>query len=497
MGSDCIETQEGSALHNAARRDSVILSTSLAPGPSGRRASRRAPTRRSAWTLTAGLGVVLAGCGATPVDLAWSDWERLDVSFRPAHEPPPSFTATSSLEDYVEVALARNPRLQAQAQRWRADLERLPQVGTLPDPQVTYGDFIEPVETRIGPQRRKFGVMQRFPWPGKLVYASGVAEARAEAARARTEATRLRIVYEVTEAYADYYFLARERAVTQETMTLVRHWESIAQVRFRSGLRAAHRDVIKAQVEIGRLEDRLATLNDARKPRVERLRALLNLARGTDIPWPEALPERTLSLDDVAVAARIGGTSPVLAEHDRQVAAGERGVELAEQGYFPDLTVGFDYIQTDRARFPGVRGSGDDAAVLMFGINLPIWIGRTRAAVLEAEARLRAAELERRAAENALDASVTQALFDYRDAERKLRLFRDSLIPKAEQSLRAAGTAFESGDGAFLDVLDAERVLLEFHLAHEKALADRVRSLAALEMHVGVDLSGPAGEEDR
>ena len=87
-----------------------------------------------------------------------------------------------------------------------------------------------------------------------------------------------------------------------------------------------------------------------------------------------------------------------------------------------------------------------------------------------------------------LEASAARALFDYRDAERKLRLYRDSLVPKAEQSLKATSAAYEAGAGDFLDVLDAERVLLEFHLSRERALADRVRSFAELEMLTGTDL---------
>ncbi|MCA8920727.1 MAG: TolC family protein [Planctomycetes bacterium] len=437
--------------------------------------------------------VTLAGCASDRERVAWSEWSELDYRFRPPDEEVAPLTSASTLSDYVAIALRRNPALQAQSQRWRADLERVPQARALPDPELMYGGFVEPVETRVGPQRHRLGVTQKIPWPGKLADRSGMALEASEATRARTEATRLRVIYQVARAYADYYYLARERAVTDDTLTLVRHWESVAQARFRAGAQAAHRDVIKAQVEIGRLEDRLATLTDARRPHVARLRALLDLPAATELPWPSSIPATSLAVSDAEVLTLLEGHSPVLAELDRTIAARERGVDLAWQSYLPDFMLGFEYIEVGPAgrNATGARpsGSGDDAAVVKFGITLPIWFGRYGSAVSEAKARLRAAELDRADAENTLEASVARALFDYRDAERKLRLYGDSLVPKAEQSLQATSVAYEGGAGDFLDVLDAERVLLEFHLARERALADRVRSFAELEMFTGAELA--------
>ena len=131
-----------------------------------------------------------------------------------------------------------------------------------------------------------------------------------------------------------------------------------------------------------------------------------------------------------------------------------------------------------------------------FGLRLPIWLERNEAAVSEAEARLRAAEFEQADVRNELLAAATRALFDHRDAGRKLRLYRDTLVPKAIQSLKATAAAYEAGAGEFLDLLDAERVLLEFHLARERALADRVGSFAELELLTGAEL-GPRGEAPR
>jgi cobalt-zinc-cadmium efflux system outer membrane protein len=77
----------------------------------------------------------------------------------------------------------------------------------------------------------------------------------------------------------------------------------------------------------------------------------------------------------------------------------------------------------------------------------------------------------------------------FRDAERKINLFKDTLIPKANQSLNVVQKSYVSGGTEFLSLIDAERLLLEFELSYERAVANRMQRLAELEMLVGTPLS--------
>jgi outer membrane protein TolC len=439
------------------------------------------------------LSLTLLGCASEREVSGLAEWEAAHGDLRPSGGEPAPITSRSTLADYVRLALERSPRLRARSQQWKAALERIPQLRSLPDPRLTYGYFIEEVETRTGPQRHRLGFSQTIPWPGKLIHSSGVALEEAAARQARYEGSRLQLTAEVTRAYAEYHYLARDLEVTRQMLSLVRHWEAVAQARLRAGMSAAHRDVIKAQVELGRLEDRLATVRDLRKPLMARLNALLDQPAATELPWPRRLPDRGLNRSGAELLRLLPQTSPVLGELDRETAARRRGVDLAWQSYLPDLTFGFDFIEVGPARMRPLRGSGDDPLLARVGLNLPIWFGRYGASVSEARARLQAAEEERRRRQNALSADVSQALFAYRDAERKSRLYRGSLVPKAEQSLQAVSRAYEAGQGDFLDLLDAERLLLEFHLSLERARADRVIALAVLEKLVGTDLSSAKG----
>jgi outer membrane protein TolC len=89
-----------------------------------------------------------------------------------------------------------------------------------------------------------------------------------------------------------------------------------------------------------------------------------------------------------------------------------------------------------------------------------------------------------------LEADLKLALYHFRDAERKIDLYRDTLIPKANQSLKVAQQGFEGGKVSFISLIDAERLLLEFQLAHERALVDRAKRLAEIETLINKNLSG-------
>ena len=79
-----------------------------------------------------------------------------------------SLQAQENLNTYLEIAAQNNPGLKAKFNHYMASLEVIPQVGTLPDPSIAFGFFIQSVETRVGPQQAKFSASQMFPWFGTL-----------------------------------------------------------------------------------------------------------------------------------------------------------------------------------------------------------------------------------------------------------------------------------------------------------------------------------------
>ena len=411
----------------------------------------------------------------------------------------PQLTEDSTLSDYLEYAALNNPGLEAAFNRWKAAFQRVPQARALDDPTFKYAYFIKEVETRAGPQRHKFELSQMFPWFGKLDAKGTIALEAANKAKEQYEAEKLKLFFEVKDAYYEYYYLSRAIATTEEHKRLIIYLENVARTNYSAGI-TPYGDLIKAQVELGKIEDRLLTLRDLQNPIVAKLNETLNRPFSHALPYPTVIPEEEPIFSDDQMIAWLRESNPELKSIDFTIAQEKAAIDLAKKDYFPNLTLGVEYIETDDAltppanpetgEVPRVKDDGKDPVIAKFAINLPIWYNKYRAGEKEARLRHLAALKDRSDRENTLIADLKMELYNFRDAKRKIDLYRDTLVPKAKQSFSVIQKSFTAGKTDFLDVVDAERTLLEFQLSYERALASRAQRLAKLEMLIGQEIPG-------
>lgn len=395
----------------------------------------------------------------------------------------PELHGKSTLSDYLAYAALQNPGLEAAFNRWQAALQRVTQAKSLPNPKLSYAVFVREVETRVGPQEQKLGLSQQFPWFGKLRLRGDVATAAANAAYQQYQARKLRLFFEVKNTYYEYYYLDRAIAITDDNIRLLKYLESVAQAKAKAG--APLSGVIQAQVELGKLDDRSRTLNDLRGPITARLNAVLNRPFDAPLPWPRTAPFYDMNLSEGQLFTWLRELSPELKSLDHDIAKEEKAIELARKDFYPDFTLGVNYIDTGGVLNPMTPGNGKDPITAVFAVNLPIWRGKYKAELEEAELRRQAALNSRENRENLLETDLKWALYGYNDARRKIDLFRDTLTPEAEQSLNITEEAYRAGEVDFLNLIDAQRLLLEFQLSFERALTNREQRLAEIEMLTG------------
>ncbi|MHC5082583.1 MAG: TolC family protein [Planctomycetota bacterium] len=415
----------------------------------------------------------------------------------PAASKPtlPELNESSTLSDYLAYAALNNPGLEAAFNRWKASVEGIVQSETLPEPRLTYQYYIEEVETRVGPQRQSIGIAQTFPWFGKLQLKGNVAQEAANAQRQRYESEKLKLFHEVKDAYAEYYYLAQAVRIFQDNVTLVRHLEEVARTRFKASA-ASHPDVIKAQVELGKLEDHLKSLQEFRTPLQASLNASLNRPTDTEIPWPRQLPSEGLTVSDKMVLDQLIKSNPDLRVIDFEVLKNKQRIELASKEYYPDITLGLNYIDTDDSSMsPSPKDNGKDPLIAMVSVNLPLWREKYDAGVRQARAEYYAARRSRDDKINDLTSTLKMVLYKFHDAERKINLYQDALIPKAQQSLKVTESDYQAGKSNFLDLIDSQRVLLEFELSLKRALADHAQNLAKIEMLAGDHITSQKNKE--
>ncbi|WP_051694272.1 TolC family protein [Desulfohalovibrio reitneri] len=393
----------------------------------------------------------------------------------------------ADLNAYLAEAAEKNPELRAAFEQWKSELENVPQVGSLPDPTFKYGYYVQPVETRTGPQRHRFGLTQSFPWFGTLSTRERQAALKADAAYARLESQRLEVYRRVKDAYYEYAYLAQAIAITGENIELLRYLEEVVTTRYQAGL-SSYSEVIRLQVELGKLRDRLNSLRDLRGPVAARLNEAMNRPSSRNIPLPESIPVMITSMSDEELLEGITDNNPALDEYRALAEASDVKRELAELDYLPDFAMGVETIVQDRARQGDPINNGDNPVIATAQVKIPLWRAKRDAAVRQAKLDKSAYRRKLVGKGNSLASSMQVALYDYRDAQRRIELYRDSLVPKAEQGLGATLEAFQTGADSALDLVEAERTLLEFELAHLRALADQAQAMADMEAILGRDI---------
>jgi len=437
--------------------------------------------------------LVIPGCASQQDEFGFDQYEQARINTLKTSESItsqqklPELTESSKLSDYLAYAALNNAGLKAAFERWRAAVEQVPQAEALPDPKFTYGYFINEVETRVGPQRQKFGIMQTFPWFGKLEARKDTAAAAAKAARKRYEAEKLKLFFGVKDAFYEYAYLASAIEIARQNLELLKRFEEVALTRYMAAA-GSHPDTIRAQLELAKLEDVLESLQELRKPMVAKLNSVLNRESSLPLPWPQKQAFELIQVNLQEVIAMLRANNPEVRALDFEVEAAKHRVELAKKNFWPDIGMGVDWIQTDEARTSGVSDSGKDPVVLMFSMNLPIWRESYKAAELQAKANVRKVSHRKTEVENTLLAQAVQVLYGFDDSNRKTRLYGDILVPKAEELLGASEVAYQGGTVDFLSLIDAQRTLLKFQLLYERAVTNNQQKLAELEMLAGTQL---------
>ncbi len=407
-----------------------------------------------------------------------------------APPPGPAEVVAASVDDpglrlLLAEILERNPGIASLEAAARAAALRAPQVKALPDPVLSVTAFLMSPETRVGPQYGTVALAQHFPWFGKLPLKEQVALAEAAAAAARVETRRLELVTEARRLAHELAFLDLwEHEVRADRATL-EHYEELARARYTSGV-GLQQAIVKIQAEITRDDTRLVELDTRKNTLRARLNAMRDRPERTPLPTFELPEARELDLAIPALRRAALDRRPEFAEVDALLARAGHRADLAQKDYTPDVTAGLAWTWVGKRSDPAgelnpPENNGKDVLALFGSINLPVYRENRAAAVEEAGEERLEAEARRRAVSADIEGDLADLTQRIDDAWRRLRLFEDVLIHQARQSLDSAESGYASGTQDALDLLDAERILLEVRVATARAWADWAVAVAQLE----------------
>ena len=387
------------------------------------------------------------------------------------------------LEQYLEQAAENNPELKAQFQQYLSALQQVPQVNTLPDPELSFGYFISPIETRVGPQQARFGITQMFPWFGTLETrgraASQMAKARFEEFRSR----RNRLFYEVQEKWYQLYQLDQTIEILNENIQILDTYESIALQKYETD-QVGQADVLRVQIEKEDLKTRLALEKDNRRVAARAFNTLLNRPPDQSITVADTLAARQLPKPEAELERAVRQQNPELTETEYKAAAARSSIKAARKAGMPTFGVGVDYLVT-ASRSTGMTDNGKDAILARAGIQLPLFRGKYRAREKQARIELRGVQYRQEAVSDRLQTELDRALRDYREGDRRVRLYKEIQIQRTRQAIKILTEEYAAAATDFEELLRLQRKLLDYELSRDQALVKQNTAVAQIEYLYG------------
>jgi len=388
-----------------------------------------------------------------------------------------SFGQVPQLNEYLKIAEENNPELKALDNEYRASLEKIPQASALADPQLSMGYFLQPVETRVGPQRVTVSISQSLPWFGTLKAQKSVEETKAKAIFENYQDTRLKLFYQVKEVYYQLYYLKKARVITTENLELLKSMKSLTQVSFESG-KASLVDVLRLDMDIEELEVKLAKIKDAQIATEVQFEQLLNQQLGEQLALPDTLWEEIISGTREEVKAQMIANSHRLKALDKHYEAFGYQQDVAEKQGMPGFTIGANYINIGKRTDMDVPDNGQDALLLpQIGFKIPINRKKYKAMVNEATYKREAASARIDNLTNQLTTKMEMVYKAYQDALRDVKLYNNQ-ADLATRSLDLLQTAFTTDGKNFEEVLRMNQKVLNYQLQLEKARTERNKNAA-------------------
>ena len=390
------------------------------------------------------------------------------------------------LDLLIEEALTSNLSLQVLKHGAAAARAGVPAAGALPDPglklELSNVPF-RPLDLDGSPMSgRQVTLSQKLPYPGKRAArerAASHAASAAEAARQEREGT---VVNLVKQAWFDLDFLDRSIAITESNRALLRDFVRIAQTKYSVG-RVPQQDVLKAQVSLSSLRRRLLHMDGERLRTAARLNTLLDRDPREPVGRTPAREQTPLTLEAVQLLELALEERPLLRGLDEGRQRWRAVEELAVLDRRPDFQVSAGWRQRG---FEDDPVSGSDFFSVGVMLTLPVYQGRKQdSKVAEARARVREAEARIEAEIRELALRIEELHVDARTHLQEMALFRDAIIPQADQSLAAAIAGYQVDEVDFLTLLDNQMTLLEFEIDYHRHLSQYEKSLAHLESVVG------------
>jgi outer membrane protein, heavy metal efflux system len=429
---------------------------------------------------------LLACCGLITMSASAGRALAAGQATEPAGSSAAATARTPGLADLITELERNNPELQAARREIDMRTASVAPAGALPDPTFSAGymselaavPFFPPGQSQLA--FRQFSFSQEFPFPGKRDLRTRIASTEADAARWSHELTRRRLVSDLKTAYFEYAYAVRTIDVVQRNRTLLEEMIRLAESQFSVG-KAMQQDVLKAQVELSLLLERLTMLDEQRASMQAQINGLLYRQPETALgPVGEYAPV-TLTQSLEMLRALAGKNSATLRRDETGISRGQQALALATKELRPDFGVTVS-SQKYTGGMPWMYG-------VDFMVRVPLYWQRSQQPMIAgAAASLEGARQMRNNTLAVEQAQVTQQYLAAATSRRLMDLYSDTILPQSHLTFESSLASYQVGKADFLTLLSNYQMVLTYEVSYEEQAARYRQALARLEPFVGEEL---------
>ena len=358
----------------------------------------------------------------------------------------PVLPSPLTLADVVRIAGERRDEIEAARARTRAAEARPAIVGALTDPMIS--PSIDHLPFMLGGADVSFTIEQQIPLSGIRRHRRASAMADVDRLRAEASRTTLDVGLQAVNAFLMVQERRRTESLVSEQLSFARDVVSAANARYSSGT-APQSDVLRAEVEVARLEARARALVSEVRGAEAMLTTSLALEADRPVPTLASLsfvqPPPSWAAIKTALISR-----PELAAGRAEILRAEADVQVMRDMFRPMATIrtGPSYTMVD--------GKGWMA---MVGLSLPIWRDKLRAGVAEAQAMRAMSEADLRAMTRMIEGDAAVAISQLQATRDRQAALATDVLPRARMAIEPAVAGYTSGQLPLVSVIEAVQAL--------------------------------------
>jgi outer membrane protein, heavy metal efflux system len=391
----------------------------------------------------------------------------------------PELPQPATWQDVLQRALLANGDLEASYHEWRAAMERISMSSYWPNSNVTLGfDYMFTKESMKTWDRvtGSAGFDQAMPLklPNKVAKGGQVAYSNALQSAEQFRSTKFRVQRQVLLAYYDLALMEEQIRIEQQNLELLNMIHENARSRVQAG--GAQQDLLKSQVALRTRENAVSNMQAQAATMRAMLNGMMNRPAGAPLTLPAELPAArpVVASDDQLIAMGVDA-SPEVARLAAQVKGRKDAIDLAKMQFLPDIS-------------PTAAFTGSVSQSLGAMVTLPTTIPMINASIREAKAMRDSSEAMLRQTRSDRAGLYVGTLYSMRNSARQEIFFNEKILPAAKQVLASSRQDYVSGKVGLIELVDAQRTLLEVKQSLAQFRIDREKRLAELEEIAGVDV---------